>query len=246
MAADLNSNVIEQVISNALDKFYQKRLEVLNQLQLNKLLKRKNPYLFRAKGITKAQDVIEELLFAFMSSSEETIFGNIFFEEVALAVSGGKKSSADSVDIEIHTNESIKIIAVKSGTSVFNAQSKKRQQQAFQEIGKRLSALRKYCEFIVGYGYGKKNQSESTSVNFKELAGQEFWEELTGDSEFYLKIARLMKNKPQQHAEEYKAAYKVVVDSLTKEFSKNFCDENGDIDWDKWIKFNSEKRKARK
>ena len=85
-----------------------------------------------------AAEVVQELVLAFMSSSEETLFGNIFFEEVALAASGGEKALADSIDIVIHTEDSVKAIAVKSGTSVFNAQSKRRQQQAFEEMRKRL------------------------------------------------------------------------------------------------------------
>ena len=76
-------NQIEKAISNALDKFYDRRVEKLNTLSLNYLLKRKNPYLFRGKGVTVAAEVVQELVLAFMSSSEETLFGNIFFEDSA-------------------------------------------------------------------------------------------------------------------------------------------------------------------
>ncbi|MCI8489279.1 MAG: hypothetical protein HFJ04_03335, partial [Lachnospiraceae bacterium] len=64
---------------------------------------------------------------AFVSSSEETIFGNCFFEPVAIAASNGNKALAEGIDIMIQDNENntIAAIAVKSGPSVFNADSKK-------------------------------------------------------------------------------------------------------------------------
>lgn len=160
---------IEEAISNALDKFYDKRVEKLNTLSLDYLLKRKNPYLFRGKGVTVAAEVVQELVLAFMSSSEETIFGNIFFEEVALVASGGEKALADSIDIVIHTEDSVKAIAVKSGTSVFNAQSKRRQQQAFEEMRKRLAGYRKHYDPIVGYAYGKKSNLLGAKQTFEKL-----------------------------------------------------------------------------
>ena len=51
---NVTPNQIEKAISNALDKFYDRRVEKLNTLSLNYLLKRKNPYLFRGKGVTVA------------------------------------------------------------------------------------------------------------------------------------------------------------------------------------------------
>jgi len=232
---------IEKAVSEALDKFHEARIEKLKSLNLQDLLKRKNPYLFRGKGITVAADVMKEIVMAFMSSSEETLFGNIFFEEVALVASGGQKALADSIDIVIHTKDSVKAVAVKSGPHVFNSQSKRRQKDAFEEMRKRLTNTRKYFDPIVGYGYGRKRQSKGSQSNFREIAGQAFWEEMTGDTDFYLKIARLMKEKPQNHAEKYHEVYGATINRLTKEFTESFCNEDGVINWDEWIRVNSGK-----
>ena len=51
------NSVSDHEIANYEDNigiFHQKRIERLNNLQLNKLLKRKNPYLFKSKDITIA------------------------------------------------------------------------------------------------------------------------------------------------------------------------------------------------
>ncbi len=65
--------------------FYQVRLDRLNELKLNDVLKRKNPYLFKAKNITTVQDLVTEILQAHISSQEETVFGN-YLEDLAIYV----------------------------------------------------------------------------------------------------------------------------------------------------------------
>lgn len=172
-----------------------------------------------------------------MSSSEETIFGQIFFEEIALVASGGNKSSADSIDIEIHDEKSIKLYAVKSGTSVFNAQSRARQEQAFQEAINRLRGQLKSVETVIGYAYGtKQTRANAKARNYRELAGKEFWSNLTGDPEFHLKLVDLIGNKPKQYAEQYRNSYSAAVNRMSKELLIQFCDKGGLIDWKKLVK----------
>ena len=53
--------------------FHQRRLDyVQNKVDLLKILKQKNPYLFRAKNVLTAQDLIKGFLDAFLQSQEET------------------------------------------------------------------------------------------------------------------------------------------------------------------------------
>ena len=56
--------------------FHDKRLESLNKLDLTDLLI-KNPYLFRSKNLVIAGDLVKSLLDAYLSSQEETLFGEI-------------------------------------------------------------------------------------------------------------------------------------------------------------------------
>ena len=120
-------------IANGLDNFYKSLIDKTNKLDIKKIMKRKNPYLYRAKAVQNANDIVSSVLDAFVTSSEETIFGNCFFEPLAIAASGGSKALAEGVDIMIEKKEenTIYAVAVKSGTSVFNADSKKRQEQNF-------------------------------------------------------------------------------------------------------------------
>ena len=66
--------------------FYQTRFNKLNSLKLKDVLKRKNPYLFKAKNIELAGDLVKGIVDAYLSSQEEGIFGNLL-EGFAINVS---------------------------------------------------------------------------------------------------------------------------------------------------------------
>ena len=229
-------------IANGLDNFYKSLIDKTNKLDIKKIMKRKNPYLYRAKALQNANDIVSSVLDAFVTSSEETIFGNCFFEPLAIAASGGSKALAEGVDIMIEKKEenTIYAVAVKSGTSVFNADSKKRQEQNFAAAAKLAKQAKARYEAIIGYGYGKKRMSgKGVPKMYQELAGQEFWAELTGEDDFYLKIIQFMGELPEQYLEDYQKSYNNAMNRLLKQFTTEFCKDTGEIDWDKLVKFNS-------
>ena len=229
-------------IANGLDNFYKSLIDKTNKLDIKKIMKRKNPYLYRAKALQNANDIVSSVLDAFVTSSEETIFGNCFFEPLAIAASGGSKALAEGVDIMIEKKEenTIYAVAVKSGTSVFNADSKKRQEQNFAAAAKLAKQAKARYEAIIGYGYGKKRMSgKGVPKMYQELAGQDFWSELTGEDDFYLKIIQFMGELPEQYLEDYQKSYNNAMNRLLKQFTTEFCKDTGEIDWDKLVKFNS-------
>jgi len=57
---DLNDVVL--FVEKNIGSFHSKRLISLENLRLRKILKRKNPYLFKAKNILTAQDLVKSLL----------------------------------------------------------------------------------------------------------------------------------------------------------------------------------------
>jgi len=100
--------------------FYLKRLEGLRSLKLEGVLKRKNPYLFKAKNIELAGDLAKGIVDAFLSSQEETVFGNLlegFAVHVAETIYGGFKSNRKSLDLEFQRGDEYFIVGIKSGTS---------------------------------------------------------------------------------------------------------------------------------
>lgn len=235
----IDNDRLEAKISELLDDFYKRRIDKIRTLKLKHALSRKNPYLYRAIGVQKASDIVEGLLTAYMSSSDEGIFGDAFFEPLAKFASGGVVAPSEGVDVARETEGVYSAIAVKSGTNVFNAQSRRRQIDDFKALENRLRKLQKHFDPVVGYCYGKKQQSKNSKAPFRELAGQVFWEMITGDPDFYLKIICLMRDKPQEHLIEYRAAWDAAINRFTNEFFQEFCNEDGSIDWEKLVMFNS-------
>ncbi len=234
-----DEDAVIQAVSSALTDFYTSLTKTLDNIDVDKILKRKNPYLYRAKGISSAGQIIDGILAAYVSSSEETVFGNTFFEPIAIVVSGGQKAVTEGVDITVDKDNIIYSIAVKSGTSVFNADSRKRQEQNFQSAQKRAQQARKAFLPVVGYGYGKKKVKAGNEKFYKELAGKDFWQWLTGDAEFYTKIIRLMGTRPDEYAKSFEAAYAKAQNRMVREFTIKYCKEDGSIDWDMLLRFNS-------
>lgn len=237
---DFNEQDVVEAIAEALESFYASLLLKINEVDLKGVLRNKNPYLFRAKGYSSAADIVEAILSAYVSSSEETVFGNVFFEPIAISVSGGHKALAEGVDIMVDRGDVIYGIAVKSGTKVFNADSRKRQEQNFLAANKLAQQAKKRFVPIIGYGYGRKQSSRRGQPKFYlELAGKAFWQELTGDEEFYIKLIRLMGKLPEKYVEEFNEAYQKASNRLVKQFIDSFCDEEGSIDWERIVRFNS-------
>lgn len=235
-----NEQAIVEAIATALDAFYSSLIAKVNSLNIKSIMKRKNPYLFRAKAMNGAAQIVDAILAAFISSSEETIFGNVFFEPIACAAAQGQKALAEGVDIMVERENTIYAIAVKSGTSVFNADSRKKQEQNFMAASKLAQQAKKRFVAMIGYSYGKKRSSSRGLPKFySELAGKEFWTELTGDEEFYIKLIRLMDRLPEKYVEDFDEAYQKAANRLVKEFTIEFCNDDGGIDWEKLVRFNS-------
>ncbi len=244
----MDTNQLEALISRCLLDFYERRLQKMKELKLRVFLRRKNPYLFRTLGIEKASEIVERILADYISASDETIFGNAFFEPIARIASGGMASDAEGVDFVIESEERIIAVALKSGPNIYNASQKKRQSQEFNAVRSRLYKLNKQFDPILGHGYGRLKTEPTKDRSYRDRSGQAFWTEITGDSDFYLKLITLMKDVPTKHKREYTSAWNAGINRFTAEFIKDFCFPDGSIDWEKLVRFVSEERtpKSRK
>jgi hypothetical protein len=74
----IKTDEIVRYVSEHICEFHIKRLTSLQSQNIKKLLRRKNPYLFRAKNIWTAPELVCTILDAHLSSAEETIYLAIF------------------------------------------------------------------------------------------------------------------------------------------------------------------------
>lgn len=236
----IDSEKLQLLIAKSLDDFYRRRTEKISKLKLTQILLRKNPYLYKAIGVRKAQEIVEGILQAYLSSSDETFFGDVFFEPIARIVSDGTVSPSEGVDIAVETDNRYIAIAVKSGPNPYNASQVKRQSEEFASLWRRVIKLRKQFDSVLGHCYGKKETLPNSRQNYRDVSGQRFWQELTGDSDFYLKLVRLMDSDViEGHRNEYQRDYDNALNRYVREFTIEFCDENGVVDWEKLVRFNS-------
>jgi len=236
---------LETLISRCLQDFYERRLQKVRELKLQAFLRRKNPYLFRALGIQKASEIVERVLTDYISASDETIFGDAFFEPIARIASAGKASDAEGVDFVTESDKRITAVALKSGPYPYNASQKKRQSQEFLAVRSRLYKLHKQFDPILGHGYGRLKSEPTKDRIYRDRSGQAFWTEVTGDPDFYLKLVRLMKDEPAKHRKEYAPAWDAAINRFTAEFIKDFCFTDGSVDWEKLVRFVSEDKATR-
>lgn len=235
----LNTTRLEREIKKCLEEFYSNRFKGLGKLSLKTVLKKKNPYLYRALGIEKAAEIVEQIMMAFVTSSDETIFGNVFFEPIARLVASGQVSPSEGADFIVETEDRYLAVAVKSGPNWGNADQHKRQSTNFDSLRRRLYKMSREFDPLVGQAYGQQMSSPTDNSRFRRRSGQAFWQEITGDSDFYLKLIRLMKDVPRRNRPQWEVQWNQAVNRFTREFMEEFCLSDGSIDWEKLAAFNS-------
>ena len=242
----MDTSELEKLIGEGLRDFCTRRVQKLGQLRLKTFLRRKNPYLFKALASEKASEVVEDVLRAYIGASDETIFGDAFFEPIARIASEGRVSDAEGVDFTVETENRILAVALKSGPNIYNASQKKRQSQEFAAVRNRLYKIQKQFDPLLGHAYGRLKTEPTSDRIYRDRSGQAFWAEITGDDDFYLKLIRLMKDEPLKHKEEYTPAWDAAVNRFTAEFIKDFCFPDGRVDWEKFVRFVSEDKESSK
>ena len=115
---NLNLNDVVKYVEENIKTFHDKRIESLDKLKLSNVLKRKNPYLFKAKYILTADEIVRGIVDAHISSSEEGIFGD-WLEGLAIfinkSVYDGRKSGIPGIDLEFNKEQTRYIVSIKSG-----------------------------------------------------------------------------------------------------------------------------------
>jgi len=134
---------LEELIEKCLNNFYESRISIIEKINLKKILCRKNPYLFKALNTERASEIIDKIVTAYIISSDETVFGDKFFEPIAKIFSGGVMSPNEGVDVAVETDNRYTAYAVKSGPNPFNSSAKKRQNDEFGSLRSRLLKLHK-------------------------------------------------------------------------------------------------------
>ena len=237
-------NSVEKYVEENISIFHQKRIESLNTLKLSKILKRKNPYLFKAKNMLTAEQIIKGFLEAHISSNEEGIFGD-WLEGLAIFINnivyGGWKSGIKGIDLEFDNDNNRYIVNIKSGPNWGNSSQIEKMKSDFNSAKRTLRTSNSKVNIIAVNGccYGRDNNPDKGS--YFKYCGQQFWEFISGDSDLFVKIIEPLGHKAKERNDEFITSYSQIINLFTREFSNTYCKQNGNIDWEKLVRFNSER-----
>lgn len=242
----LNIQEVIKYVEDNIGDFHQRRIDKLDQLKLKDILRRKNPYLFKAKNILKSQDLVEAIVSAFVSSSEEGIFGN-WLEGLAIFVNErvycGRKSGIPGIDLEFEKENVRYIVTIKSGPDWGNDSQVKKMVDHFNSARKVLktSGSKVNVTAVNGCCYGRTTplNNYKPKGDYYKYCGQVFWEFVSGNNTLYKDIVEPLGHFAHIKNEEYLKAYAQKINKFTQELADDFFKDNGEIDWDKLLEYNS-------
>lgn len=239
----LNLDEVIKYVEVHISEFHDKRLLKIKQLALNDILRRKNPYLFKAKNLLKAQDLVENILDAYLSSQEETLFGE-FMEGLAIFIGNQivdtHKSKFEGIDMQFEREEIIYLVQIKSGPNWGNSSQIKKLRENFataknslaQQTDKKVIAINGCC-------YGREKNTDKG--DYLKLCGQEFWYFISDNERLYTQLIEPVGYRAKEKNQVFLEAYGALINQFTAEFYKNFCSTDGYIIWEKLVAYNSAK-----
>ena len=238
----LNQTDVLKYVEENIGAFHEKRIAGLSKLKLKTVLSKKNPYLFKAKYILTAQDIIKSLTDAFISSQEETIFGD-WMEGLAIFINEkvfhGRKSGIPGIDLEFDLNNIRYIITIKSGPNWGNASAKIKLKSDFNTAKRALRTSNSQLSVVAVNGccYGRDNRPDKG--DYFKYCGQKFWDFISGDKDLFIKIIEPLSYHAKEKNDDFIISYSQMINLFTKEFGDTFCKNDGSIDWEKLVRFNS-------
>lgn len=240
------------IASDIIRPFYETRMARLESATLPNISKRKNPYLFKAKNIETAGDLAKGVLDAFLSSQEETIFGDLM-ENLAIHVCeeafGGKKAEGGkyrSVDLIFERDGKTYIIGIKSGPNWGNADQVSTMKNNLRLAKKIIRSERGAGKIVSVNGciYGRDNSPhkvyKNSELSYWKICGQPFWELISGDDQLYKKIIQPLDREARKRDGIFKELYTKKINEMTKDIVNLFYTENT-LDWNKIIEYVSKK-----
>ncbi len=179
---------------------------------------------------------------AYISSSEEGIFGD-WLEGLAIFINhevyGGWKSGITGVDLEFDKENIRYIVTIKSGPNWGNSSQVSKMKNDFIVAKRTLRTSNSglIIEAVNGCCYGRNNNPDKG--DYYKYCGQRFWAFISGNNNLYTEIIDPLGYKAKEKNDQFIKAYSQMINIFTKEFAEDFCKDNGEIDWEKLVCFNS-------
>ncbi|MDR2924508.1 MAG: hypothetical protein LBU76_00885 [Azoarcus sp.] len=236
---------ITEYVERHISDFHARRLGCLDKLKMTEVLKRKNPYLFRAKNVLTTEEIIRGIVDAHISSNEETLFG-AWLEGLAIFVAqkayGGYKSGITGIDLEFNLKDVRYIVAIKSGPNWGNSGQIAKMKSDFSAAKKTLRTSNSGLQVTAVNGCCYGRDSRPDKGDYFKYCGQRFWRFISDDIMLYTRIIEPLGHRAKEKNDAFMTAYAQRINQFTREFSQDFCMENGAIAWERLVDINASEK----
>jgi Type II restriction endonuclease EcoO109I len=191
----------------------------------------------------------------FLLTSEETNFGN-FLEALAIFINskvyGGVKSKQTGIDLEFEKDGTKYFVSIKSGPKWGNSDQITKMVINFYNIKQIFSVTHPSIKVVTVNGccYGKDQkplkvtnvktaESKIIPFDYLKLCGQSFWTFISGIDSLYVDIVEPLGYRAKEKNEAFLQEYDKVSNLFVRQFTNEFCDETGAINWKAILELNS-------
>ena len=234
----VDSDRLREQVAKQLAAFSSARQSKIDAVNAKQLLAKKNPYLYRYFGFDTTEGMVDALVMAWLASSDETSFGSAL-EEIAVYVCGealgGKKSTAEGIDLEFEKDSKRYIVSIKSGPNWGNHDQIKKMTDNFASVTRRLRQNKSIGEVVAVNGccYGKTPRNGGYHPRgYWKLCGKEFWELISGDPNMYKTLFGIVADISDGTSwVRDQSLVSPTVNKATKDISEKYGDPDGTLDW---------------
>ena len=237
---------LDPIVARHVEAFHGARRERIGRIKVRDLLRKKNPYLFIARGVSEPRDLARVLVDATLSSSEETMFGQTL-EDIAIdvceAAFGGRKSAAEGIDLEFERDGRRYLVAIKSGPSWGNASQVAKMRDDFRRAIRVVRQGRRDMDVqaINGCCYGTPNTDHG---DYRKVCGAAFWELISGEPDLYARLAGSLRHASANgHNAATEALTEALRERIAGELAAGWCGEAGRLDWPRVVAMNAARRR---
>ena len=152
------------------------------------------------------------------------------------------KSGIPGIDLEFDKDNVRYIVSIKSGPNWGNSGQIRKMKEDFVSAKRtlRTSRSRLTVEAVNGCCYGQDNNPDKG--DYFKYCGQRFWEFISGNENLYQELIIPLGQGAKRRNDKFKTLLGGKVTAFIVEFAGEFCNQNGTINWDKLVKFNSGKQ----
>ncbi len=152
---------------------------------------------------------------------------------------GGWKSGIAGIDLEFDKEGKRFIVNIKSGPNWGNSSQIAKMKSDFKTAAKTLRTSNSKLQVVAVNGCCYGRSSTPDQGDYFKYCGQTFWEFISCDPNLYIELVEPLGHMAKEKNEEFQDSYDRMLNKFTVQFGNEYCDNNGAINWNKLVAFNS-------